>query len=157
MNVWQTLLISLATIVIVVCLVNARRIYNLRNIPDKKNLEEQIDQLGTDFLRGNEHANIVIGIIKHGQKYVKGFGNESGLPSPDQSTLFEVPELAKLFTTTCLISLANQNSVSLDDNIRDYLPAGKKLAEHVSDACGDANAGNVCGCGQKDRCAAVSG
>ena len=80
MNVWQTLLISLATIVIVVCLVNARRIYNLRNIPDKKNLEEQIDQLGTDFLRGNEHANIVIGIIKHGQKYVKGFGNESGLP-----------------------------------------------------------------------------
>lgn len=133
MNVWQTLLISLATIVIVVCLVNARRIYNLRNIPDKKNLEEQIDQLGTDFLRGNEHANIVIGIIKHGQKYVKGFGNESGLPSPDQSTLFEVPELAKLFTTTCLISLANQNGVSLDDNIRDYLPAGKKLAEHVSD------------------------
>lgn len=37
-------------------------------------------------------------------------------------------------------------------------PGGEKLADaRKTDACGDANAGNVCGCGQKDRCAAVSG
>lgn len=123
--------IIVAGIISAVLLVNAKRIAKVRQLADHKNLQEQIDQLGTAFAQEFSGAGIVIGVIRHGRTYIGGYGStESGSP-PQSSSVFEVPAMANLFTSICLQALSDRKFLCLDDNIRTCLPPGVTLASQV--------------------------
>ena len=67
----------------------------------------------------------VVGIMEHGElKFVKGFGLASldyNIPCTD-STLFNIGSISKQFTAMGIVKLHLKGKLSIDDNIRRYLP-----------------------------------
>ena len=85
---------------------------------------QQVDQLFTPFLRP-DGPGAVVAIVKEGKiVYTKGYGNanlEYNLPNT-ASTAFHAASIAKQFTAFAVAVLASQGKLSLDDNVRQYLP-----------------------------------
>jgi CubicO group peptidase (beta-lactamase class C family) len=77
---------------------------------------------------------VAVGVVHQGKLvYAKGFGEadvETGARIGAQ-TIFHAASLAKQFTAYAIVLLARQNKLSLDDDIRTYLPevpdVGKKI------------------------------
>lgn len=97
--------------------------YKLEHAKDNKQLETNIEKQISDYIaKGNSQA-IVIGVYKNDKTYIKGFGyiNKEKTIQPNDSTIFELASTSKLFTTSVLQLLAENNQLQLEDNIQLYL------------------------------------
>ncbi len=94
----------------------------------KSLIKEKIAQMIDDLFKQwdkPDSPGCALGIIKEGKMiYKKGYGMadlEHGVPINPQTRLF-IGSNSKQFTAMCILLLVEQNKISLDDNIRKYLP-----------------------------------
>ena len=101
---------------------------------NKKSHEQQIDKLFAGFDNGNSPGYAVL-IIKDGQSiYKKCFGManiEYNVPI-SESTRFHIPSDSKRFTALAILILEKQHKLSLNDNIRKYIPQLPEYSKHIT-------------------------
>ena len=91
----------------------------------KTTKEQQVDAL---FERWNtlESSGAVISIVdKNELVYLQGYGSanlEYNIPNDPRSSVFEIASVAKQFTSFCILLLEKEGLLSLDDDIRKYIP-----------------------------------
>ena len=87
-------------------------------------LEPMIDSIAKDLVTENS-PGFVIGVIEKGEfTFLKAYGLadiENNIPVTTE-TLFDIGSVTKQFTAMCIALLANEGKLSLDDNIREYIP-----------------------------------
>ncbi len=89
-----------------------------------QNINNKIDSLIQSFEKPNS-PGLSIGIVKNGKiVYSKGIGLSSieNNTSNNTKTTFSIASIAKQFTASCIWVLVQQKKISLDDDIRKYLP-----------------------------------
>jgi D-alanyl-D-alanine-carboxypeptidase/D-alanyl-D-alanine-endopeptidase len=90
----------------------------------KARLDKLVQRLGTAFMKQPARVGLSVGIIQQGQVYFYNFGSiEKGknqLPTPQ--TVYEVGSISKTFTSLLLAHAVLEKRVSLNDDIRKYLP-----------------------------------
>jgi CubicO group peptidase (beta-lactamase class C family) len=96
-------------------------------------LNSKIEQLTDDYLDSRSKIGLVVAVSQAGQTYIKGFGQTSSAASvpPDQTTLFEIGSITKVFTGILLARLNLEGLVELDDPIGPYLPSTTIVPEPV--------------------------
>ncbi len=86
------------------------------------NLSNQVDSLFTEW--NNATPGCVIGIVRNDSLiYTKGYGManlEYNIPN-NPSTIYDIASVSKQFTAYCIILLAQQHKLSLDDDIHNYI------------------------------------
>ena len=99
------------------------------NIEDKKDLETSIDKLSNNFISKGKSYCLVVGVIKNGKVLLKYYGTiERGKSIlPDSLTTFELASTSKLFTTSTLQLLVDNNEVELNEKIQKILMPKVKL------------------------------
>ena len=87
-------------------------------------LAERIDQQ-------HDGVGIVVGVIDaKGRRYVAYGARDQGDKRPlDESTMFEIGSMTKVFTSLVLSEMVADHEVALDDPVAKYLPAGTKVPE----------------------------
>ena len=76
-----------------------------------------------------DRSGIIVGAVDGGTTTIYTAGT-SGTGRPiDEHTLFEIGSVTKTFTATILASMVRDGSVSLDDPVAKYLPAGVTVPE----------------------------
>jgi CubicO group peptidase (beta-lactamase class C family) len=87
-------------------------------------LAERIDQQ-------HDGVGIVVGVIDaHGRRYVAYGARDQGDPRPlDETTIFEIGSMTKVFTSLLLTEMVADREVALDDPVAKYLPPGAKVPE----------------------------
>ncbi|WP_178986541.1 serine hydrolase domain-containing protein [Winogradskyella helgolandensis] len=97
------------------------------------NANQKIDELLATYV-SNDAPGLSVKVINQGQSiYSKGFGLSSldyNIKNSD-STVFSLASIAKQFTTSAIWALANDGKISLDDDIRIYLPEFPKYEETI--------------------------
>jgi CubicO group peptidase (beta-lactamase class C family) len=85
--------------------------------------ERKIDSLFSSY--NSKTAGVAVGIVKNGELiYKKGYGTanlEYDIPITPK-TIFKVGSVSKQFTTFSIYLLERQGKISLDDDIRKYIP-----------------------------------
>lgn len=101
---------------------------------DTHDLQAQLDQAARRQAR-EEGNGLVIGVVQRGRRYVTSAGTSHGPGSarPDGTTLFEIGSITKVFTSILLARLCQEGIVSLDDTVRQHLPASVQLAPEVGE------------------------
>ncbi len=87
-------------------------------------LSERVDEIFAAW-DSTRSPGVALGVIHHGELvYARGYGManlEHGVPiSP--TTVFRIGSTSKQFTAACIGILAIENKISLEDDIREYLP-----------------------------------
>ncbi|OJJ16982.1 hypothetical protein BKI52_30155 [marine bacterium AO1-C] len=89
-----------------------------------KNIESQIDRIFSSFNNPNR-PGAAVAVVKDGKiVFKKGYGSanlEYNIPVTP-STIFPVASLSKQFTVFSILLLADQGKLSLDDDIRKFIP-----------------------------------
>jgi len=87
-------------------------------------LTDRVDELFKRY-DGDDRPGLALGIIKDGRIiYARGYGManlEYDIPNTPR-TVFRTGSLAKQFTAMCIAILADQGKLSIDDNIRKFIP-----------------------------------
>jgi CubicO group peptidase (beta-lactamase class C family) len=87
----------------------------------KKELDNELASIAKEFAI----PALALTIIASGKRvYAEGFGfqdEENSVPVTN-TTRFRIASISKLFTAQAIMQLAQQNKLSLDDNISQYLP-----------------------------------
>ena len=89
-----------------------------------KSITEKVDAIFSKWDKPNS-PGCVLGIIQNGELvYTRGYGMahlEHDLPiTPD--TVFDIASTSKQFAAACVALLVQKNQISLDDDIRKYVP-----------------------------------
>lgn len=123
MKILKIIGIALVIIIIIFILLLTYAKYRLDNIKDKGDLAKLVDIEAEKFIHEGKSNGLVIGIIKNGQVYLKGYGTIKKGESivPDGKTIFELASTSKLFTTSTLQILSDNNLINLDEKIQDVL------------------------------------
>jgi CubicO group peptidase (beta-lactamase class C family) len=92
---------------------------------DRAELEAFLDEeLGREMEK-HHIAGAAVSVVKDGKLYfAKGYGSadlENGIPVDPEQTVFRIGSLAKLFTWTAVMQLAEQGKLDLDADINTYL------------------------------------
>src|SRR6266478_4679754 len=95
-----------------------------RDESSNKALNSKVDQVFAQFDKP-DFPGCALAVIKDGQIiYKRGYGMsnlEYGIPiSP--SSIFHIASISKEFTAMSIVMLANQGKLSLDDDVRKYVP-----------------------------------
>lgn len=94
---------------------------------DRTALEAFIDQTMADALQSDHIAGATVAIVKDGEILLaKGYGYadlDAERPVDPARTVFRVGSLAKLFTGTAVMQLAEQGKLDLDADVNQYLSA----------------------------------
>ncbi|WP_282031134.1 serine hydrolase domain-containing protein [Winogradskyella eximia] len=97
------------------------------------NANQKIDELLVTYV-SNDAPGLGVKVINQGQSiYSKGFGLSSldyNIKNSD-STVFSLASIAKQFTASAIWALANDGKISLDDDIRMYLPEFPEYEETI--------------------------
>ncbi|MFK7954406.1 MAG: serine hydrolase domain-containing protein [Ekhidna sp.] len=100
----------------------------------KSSEESEIDKTFSS-VNNPDLPGVAAGIIKDGEIiYLKGFGSanmETGTPITPQ-TKFQLGELSKQFTTLAILLLEQQGVITLQEDIRNYLPELPEYPYHVT-------------------------
>ena len=87
--------------------------------------EKRVDELFKTWDNPNS-SGAVVAIVKNGKTlYLQGYGManlEYSIPNDPTSTVFEIASVSKQFTSFCILLLEKQGKLSLDDDIRKYIP-----------------------------------
>lgn len=85
---------------------------------------ELIAPIANPFVKPKTNSGFVIGVLRDGERFVQGFGRlseESNVPG-DESTLFEIGSISKVFTGNLLALLVRDHKVRFNDPVRKHLP-----------------------------------
>lgn len=97
-------------------------------------LEESIDSIFAEWNK-EDVPGCALGIIKDGDLiYAKGYGlanMEYDIPN-SSSSVFRIGSTSKQFTAACIVLLAEQGDLSLDDNLRSFYPDFPAYAEKIT-------------------------
>jgi CubicO group peptidase (beta-lactamase class C family) len=98
------------------------------------NLAQKVDQLFANFAKPGS-PGCSIGVVRNGDFiYEKSFGYASlelGVPLRPGS-IFYLGSVSKQFTAASIVLAAEQGYLSLDDNVRKYIPELPEYADHVT-------------------------
>ena len=87
--------------------------------------EKQVDALFEKW-NDTESPGVAVSIVKEGKiLYQQGYGMATlaySIPNNPSTTVFEAASISKQFTSFCILLLERQGKVSLDDDIRSYIP-----------------------------------
>lgn len=93
-------------------------------IAQKAQLEKQVDQLMADFDR-SDAPGVAIGVVQDGEAvFAKGYGIANldyDIPITP-STVFDIASVSKQFGAMAIAMLVDQGKLSLDDDVRKYIP-----------------------------------
>ena len=91
---------------------------------EKKNTEEIVETYAEEFLLDDRIHSVSIALLNNGKEYTFHFGEQNPNKNnpPTDSTLYELASVTKTFTGTMVAKAVLDGKVSLDDDIRDYLP-----------------------------------
>ena len=147
---WLTIALLAAAYLAVGCAPGDRTdIIFKRQLPEqaRRDLERKVARIVEPYVTSPNNLALVVGLIKDGSALVLGYGKisaESDL-RPDDSTLFEIGSITKVFTTALLAEMVAAGQVRMDEPVEKLLPAsaavpsfkGKKitlfhLATHTS-------------------------
>jgi CubicO group peptidase (beta-lactamase class C family) len=92
--------------------------------PLKTGLDSAVHRLTIEFMITHRLVGLSIGVVNHGRKHIYNYGTvEKGMEKlPTQNTIFELASLTKTFTGIMLAQAVIDQKLSLDDDIRDYMP-----------------------------------
>ncbi|TDQ11176.1 serine hydrolase domain-containing protein [Pedobacter metabolipauper] len=87
-------------------------------------LQRSVDSIARAYFRNPNARSLSIGLIKNGQRYVFNYGEvKKGTGVlPSSQTTYEIGSITKTFTGTLLAQAIIEKKVSLNDDIRKYLP-----------------------------------
>ncbi|MBX2874096.1 MAG: beta-lactamase family protein [Saprospiraceae bacterium] len=113
------------TYVLLTCLLLTGRESIGQNIgKELENIELQMDSIFAEY-NAPDQPGAAVAVVKNGDiVFKKGYGNanlEYNIPVTP-STIFPVASVSKQFTVFSLLLLADQGKVSLDDDIRKFIP-----------------------------------
>lgn len=99
-----------------------------------KSLNSKVDQVFAQFDKPDS-PGCALAVIKEGHIiYKRGYGMsnlEYGIPiSP--SSIFHIASISKEFTAMSIVMLANQGKLSLDDDVRKYVPEVPGFGERIT-------------------------
>lgn len=92
-------------------------------------LESKIDSLFAEY---NNSPGLSVGVYSKGEiLFKKGYGiaNLDYDIKITPETVFDIGSVSKQFTAACIILLENEGKISLDDDIRQYIPEIKEFEE----------------------------
>lgn len=100
---------------------------------DGTSLEQAIDREARKLIAQQVSDRFVIGVVKRGRVWVRGFGDRSLTKArrPDGDTVFQIGSLTKLFTVVTLLSLVEDDVVSLDDDLATVLGGQVALSQRA--------------------------
>jgi CubicO group peptidase (beta-lactamase class C family) len=106
----------------IVLLDEARAVQN--DNPLRTALDKTVDSVVLNYFRNPNAAGISIGIIQNGviHRYHYGAANKQTRHLPSANTLYEIGSVTKTFTGTVLAQAVIDGKVSLEDDIRKFLP-----------------------------------
>lgn len=88
-------------------------------------LDKEVDKAVTEFFSDLNNVGAVIAVVKDGSTFYYHYGEakkgEGKLPG--NSTIFEIGSISKTFTGILLAQAVLDKKISLEDDIRKYLPA----------------------------------
>jgi CubicO group peptidase (beta-lactamase class C family) len=91
--------------------------------PAPEELSPRVDQIFAEY--GSDSPGCALGVVRDGGLvYSKGYGLASlelGVPISPQ-TVFDIGSIAKQFTATAILLLAQDGKLSVDDDIRKHIP-----------------------------------
>jgi CubicO group peptidase (beta-lactamase class C family) len=91
--------------------------------PAPEELAPRVDQIFAEY--GESSPGCALGVVRDGELiYSKGYGLatlEQGVPLTRQTAL-DIGSIAKQFTATAILLLAQDGKLSVDDNIRKFIP-----------------------------------
>lgn len=95
-----------------------------RNEIKNRSEEEVVEYLANQFLDDDRIHSVSIALYNSGKEYTYHFGEQSlnKKNPPTDSTLYELASVSKTFTGTMVAKAVLDGKVSLDDDIRKYLP-----------------------------------
>lgn len=94
------------------------------NNPRQTRMQHYIDSLALDYLSDGRNSSLSIAII-NGDKTESLFYGETKKGNhtlPTEKSIYEIASISKTFTGIMLAHALNQNKISLQDDIRKYLP-----------------------------------
>jgi CubicO group peptidase (beta-lactamase class C family) len=79
----------------------------------------------------HDGVGIVVGVIDaHGRRYVAYGARDQGDKRPlDETTMFEIGSMTKVFTSLVLSEMVQEHAVALDDPVAKFFPPGTKVPE----------------------------
>jgi len=89
----------------------------------EKQIYAIMDAQAKEFLKESKANSFSIGIVKDGKTYTRHYGEiDKGKGNKaNNSTLFEIASITKLFTGTLMAKAVLDGKISLDDDIRKYI------------------------------------
>ncbi len=121
---YSSLKIRLACLTLILAALNAATTADHSNQPQKDSLSEQIDKVFSQWDKPDSPGCELV-VIKDGQIiYKRGYGManlEHNIPMSPAS-IMDTGSVSKQFTAMAIALLAEQGKLSLDDDVRKYLP-----------------------------------
>ncbi|HKT48521.1 MAG TPA: serine hydrolase, partial [Candidatus Acidoferrales bacterium] len=119
LRLFRSAQIALVTLILLIPVPSATRAQNLA--PD---LSKQVDHVFAKWDR-TDSPGCSLGVYRDGKViYKRGYGmedlNEDVRITP--ATIFHVASMSKQFTAAAIVLLAQQGKLSLDDDVRKYIP-----------------------------------
>ncbi len=89
----------------------------------------KVDALARPAVESGAVMGLAIGIVQGGRSECFGYGKISTASDkvPDETTLFEIGSITKVFTALALADMAREGLVALDDPVRKWLPDSVKV------------------------------
>jgi len=109
----------ISLLILLTCLIS-HEVYGQLSPEQKAHISEVLQPVSDPHKPG-----VSVALLKDGEIiYTKanGMANMETKTHTNERTLYQVDALAKQFTTLAFIKLINQNLISLDDDIREYIP-----------------------------------
>ena len=109
-------------------------------------VKQELDRLIVPSLTARKNIGLAVGVIKHGQHQIFGYGtlSDTRMDLIDGSTLFEIGSVTKVFTSVLLVSATEDDLVGLDDRLcnaaRDWNSSERSPCaslQHIPQACLD--------------------
>ncbi|WPY98350.1 serine hydrolase domain-containing protein [Christiangramia sp. OXR-203] len=124
----RTLLIALALTSTISC--------NQKNTTKNKSTEEIVKYFAGQFLDDDRIHSVSIALVNNGKEDTFHFGqqNPNRNNPPTDSTLYELASVTKTFTGTLVAKAVLDGKITLDDDIRDYLPREYPNFEYEGEA-----------------------
>ncbi|WP_258100824.1 serine hydrolase domain-containing protein [Marinoscillum pacificum] len=97
---------------------------NQSNTASELTTPELVEKYANEFLEDDRIHSVSIAIYNNGKKQTFHFGEQNPGKNnpPTDSTLYEIASVTKTFTGTMVAKAVIDGKISLDDDIRDYLP-----------------------------------
>ncbi len=92
-------------------------IHRLRKVSDNGDLAASVDLEVDKFTQKIPLSAMVVGVYQNNQTYIKGYGTAE----PDESTIFQIASLSKLFTTSLLAILCEEKIVRMSSTLEELI------------------------------------